>query len=198
MSSPKSQIFVTKLPHKVTEEDIRGLFSPYGAIASVSMKRSYCFVSYEDESVADEAIKECNGRTLHGAELVVERATSDRKRSKNPNGPKPDDECRKCGELGHWQNSCPSSSRRYRRRRSYSDSSRSRSRSRSRSNRKKEKRSHRDRDSKKDRKRGRSSSESSRRRSRSSSRSERKKPRRKSSRSEEKKRRSGRDKHKSR
>ena len=47
------------------------------------------------------AIQGVQGKKIRHRSFVAERA-DDKKRNKNPNGPQPDDECRKCGGLGHW------------------------------------------------------------------------------------------------
>lgn len=44
MSSKNPQIFVTRLPGNITQDELRRLFKKFGPIRSVSMKRGYGFV----------------------------------------------------------------------------------------------------------------------------------------------------------
>lgn len=44
MSSKNTQIFIAKLPKEAVEDDLREMFSPFGEIKSVIIKRGYAFV----------------------------------------------------------------------------------------------------------------------------------------------------------
>jgi RNA recognition motif-containing protein len=44
MSSKKNQIFITKLPRDITDEEVRKAFKKFGKVREVSIKRNYTFV----------------------------------------------------------------------------------------------------------------------------------------------------------
>lgn len=75
------RIYVGNLPFSATEEEVRGLFEPYGEIVSVAMIndretgrfRGFCFVEMADAD-ADEAIEALNGMDVGGRSLRVNEA----------------------------------------------------------------------------------------------------------------------------
>lgn len=74
------KIYVGNLSFDSTEDEIRNLFSQYGAVATVNMitdretgsPRGFCFV--EMDNGGDEAIKALDNRELGGRTLKVNEA----------------------------------------------------------------------------------------------------------------------------
>lgn len=75
-------IFVGNLDFRATEESIRSLFEPYGAVERVSVvtdrdtgrSRGFAFVEMTDSTEADKAINALNGTSLGGRALNVNEA----------------------------------------------------------------------------------------------------------------------------
>jgi RNA recognition motif-containing protein len=73
-------IYVGNLPYTANEDEVRGLFEPYGDVESVRLitdrdtgrPRGFGFVSMEDG--ADEAIAALNGTEMGGRTLTVNEA----------------------------------------------------------------------------------------------------------------------------
>jgi RNA recognition motif-containing protein len=74
-------IYVGNLPFSASEDDVRDLFSQYGAIHSVKMitdretgkPRGFCFVDI-DQDAANVAIEALNGKDFQGRNLRVNEA----------------------------------------------------------------------------------------------------------------------------
>lgn len=66
----------------------------------------YGFVEYEDPRDAEDAIKYCDGMRFLGGRMVVEFAKGPGRRGERSSN----DECFRCGKVGHWARDCPSSS----------------------------------------------------------------------------------------
>ena len=75
-------IFVGNLDFSATEDSIRSLFQPYGAIERVSVatdrdtgrSRGFAFVEMTDPTEADRAIEALNGTELGGRSLNINEA----------------------------------------------------------------------------------------------------------------------------
>lgn len=75
-------IFVGNLDFGATEESVRLLFQPYGAIERVNLvtdrdtgrSRGFAFVEMTDAAEADRAIEGLNGRQVDGRSLNVNEA----------------------------------------------------------------------------------------------------------------------------
>jgi cold-inducible RNA-binding protein len=75
-------IFVGNLDFGATEDSIRSLFQPYGAIERVNLvtdrdtgrSRGFAFVEMTDPGEADRAIEALNGTDLGGRSLNVNEA----------------------------------------------------------------------------------------------------------------------------
>ncbi|RPI19807.1 MAG: RNA-binding protein, partial [Acidobacteriales bacterium] len=75
-------IFVGNLDFSATEDSIRSLFEPYGAIERVSLvtdrdtgrSRGFAFVEMTNSDEADKAIAALNGTNLGGRALNVNEA----------------------------------------------------------------------------------------------------------------------------
>ena len=84
------KIYVGNLSFQATEDQVRGMFSEFGAIESLAMIndrdtgrfRGFAFVEMED-SAANAAIKALNGKEVENRELTVNEA---RPREERPAG----------------------------------------------------------------------------------------------------------------
>lgn len=84
------KIYVGNLSFQATEDEVRGMFSEFGAIESLAMIndretgrfRGFAFVEMED-SAANAAIKALNGKEVESRELTVNEA---RPREERPAG----------------------------------------------------------------------------------------------------------------
>ncbi|MDX1428657.1 MAG: RNA-binding protein [Rhodothermales bacterium] len=82
------KLYVGNLPWSVTEEDIRGLFSPIGEILSVSLiteretgrSRGFGFVEMSNDD-AKAAISRLNGQDFNGRQLRISEAEERIKRA---------------------------------------------------------------------------------------------------------------------
>jgi len=83
-------IYVGNLPYSIKDDRLKELFSQYGEVeaAKVIMDRfdgrskGYGFVEMPDNSEADQAIKQLNGKSIEGKSIKVNPANSRGKRSK--------------------------------------------------------------------------------------------------------------------
>ncbi len=75
-------IFVGNLAFTVTEQDLRQLFEPYGAVDTITIitdrdtgrSRGFGFVDMPDSRAAQSAIQGLHGKTLAGRTLNVSEA----------------------------------------------------------------------------------------------------------------------------
>lgn len=75
-------IYVGNLDFGATEETVRALFEPFGAIERVSLvtdrdtgrSRGFAFVEMADSAAADRAIEALNGANVGGRSLSVNEA----------------------------------------------------------------------------------------------------------------------------
>ena len=75
-------IYVGNLAYSVTDDDLRELFGEFGEVRTASVisdkvtgqSKGFGFVEMQDNSAADRAIKELNGRQVKGRALKVNEA----------------------------------------------------------------------------------------------------------------------------
>ncbi len=75
------KLYVGNLPFSTTEEDIRGLFEPFGPLESFNLItdrdtgrfRGFGFIELED-AAAESAMKELDGKDFEGRPLRVNEA----------------------------------------------------------------------------------------------------------------------------
>lgn len=87
-------IFVGNLPFGVTEDEVRGMFEPYGAVDRVNImtdretgrSRGFAFVEMSNEAEADRAITALNGKSLGGRALNINEARPRPERSAGGGG----------------------------------------------------------------------------------------------------------------
>ncbi|KAJ8336648.1 hypothetical protein SKAU_G00378680 [Synaphobranchus kaupii] len=68
------KLFVGNLALDTTQEELTGIFEPYGTVVSCSVLRQFAFVHLQGEGAAARAIQELNGREFRGRNLVVEES----------------------------------------------------------------------------------------------------------------------------
>ena len=79
---PCVNIFVGNLPFTTTDQDLRQLFEPYGAVEAVRIMtdretgraRGFGFVEMPDDRAAQTAIDALNGTSLAGRALTINEA----------------------------------------------------------------------------------------------------------------------------
>jgi len=183
---PRREIFVGNLHRAVNRRDIEDVFEKYGRLNRCDLKNrgagtAYCFVEFDEERDAEDALRAEHGKDLLGNAMVVEWAKSKGDRRERRAAPR-SLECYECGERGHFARDCRSRrggggggrdrrDSRERRRSDSRDRDRERRRSRSRS---------RDRRDSRERRRSRSGSRGSGYRGKSTSRGRSASPRSKS------------------
>ena len=82
------KLYVGSLPYSITEDELRDLFSPFGAIASARVitdkftgrSKGFGFVEMATEEDAQKAIDGNNGKEIEGRALVVSEAKAEKPR----------------------------------------------------------------------------------------------------------------------
>ena len=80
-----SKLYVGNLSYSVTNEDLKELFSNYGAVSEVKIieGKGFGFVEMSNQSEAEKAKKELNGSDFKGRNLRVEEARPPRDRRRS-------------------------------------------------------------------------------------------------------------------
>src|SRR5689334_16606370 len=87
-------IYVGNLDYSTTEQDLRGLFEPFGQVENVSVakdkfsgqSRGFGFVEMANDEEAEKAINELNGKQLGRRNLTVNEARPREARPPRPGG----------------------------------------------------------------------------------------------------------------
>lgn len=74
-----TKLFVGGLPYAMNDQDLQNLFSEYGAVASAVVitdrqtgrSKGFGFVELEDDSMAQKAVEEMNGKDVDGRSIAV-------------------------------------------------------------------------------------------------------------------------------
>ena len=77
-----NKLFVGNISFKMSEDDLKQLFSRSGTVVSVAIptdretgrKRGFAFVEMENPEAAQAAIDTFNGKTIDGREIVVNQS----------------------------------------------------------------------------------------------------------------------------
>jgi cold-inducible RNA-binding protein len=83
------KLYVGSLPYSLTEEELKDVFTPFGAVVSARIitdkmtgkSKGFGFVEMEEEEMANAAIEATHGSELHGRTLIVNIAHPEQKRT---------------------------------------------------------------------------------------------------------------------
>ncbi len=83
-----TKLFVGSLPYKTTDDDLNDLFASFGTVVSAHVlmdretgrSRGFGFIEMSDDTEAQAAIKELNGKDFEGRALIVNEARPQEKR----------------------------------------------------------------------------------------------------------------------
>lgn len=86
-----TKLYVGRLPYKYNDQDLANLFSAYGAVASSAVikdkmsgrSKGFGFVELDDDTAAQKAILELNGKDVEGLKIVVSVAQPREERPAN-------------------------------------------------------------------------------------------------------------------
>jgi len=91
-------IYVSNLDYKITEQDLKKLFSEYGEVSSVKVitdyntgySRGFAFIEMPNDAEAQKAIEKVNGAPLNNRELSVQVARPKEERPRRDTYPERD------------------------------------------------------------------------------------------------------------
>ena len=76
-SGDKNCVFLGNVPQDCRDVDIDRFFNGYGRLTQIVLKRGFCFVFFDEQRDAEDAVKELVGRKLRGEKITLEFAKGD-------------------------------------------------------------------------------------------------------------------------
>ena len=106
-----SRLFVSNLDNRVTRQDLEHLFSKYGHVEHVQVRKNRQgyfngFISFSSQRDAENAKQQTNNQYFQGRRLKVDYAHDGGKRG----GRGSERKCFKCGGFGHSEAHCTKNS----------------------------------------------------------------------------------------
>jgi len=91
MSMPRKELFIGGLPGSIQNQEIESIFEKYGKIVKCDVKNkgqgnSFCFVEFEEEHDAEEALNAENGKDIGGQPVSIEFAKGKMRRDDRDGG----------------------------------------------------------------------------------------------------------------
>ncbi|KAG8837612.1 hypothetical protein FRC18_008628, partial [Serendipita sp. 400] len=74
------RLYVGKLPMDARPDDLKDFFEPYGKMVDCRILTGFGFVEFETPKDAEDVVRNFNGKTFMGSELIVEQAKESRPR----------------------------------------------------------------------------------------------------------------------
>ncbi|KAH3846483.1 hypothetical protein DPMN_088784 [Dreissena polymorpha] len=74
-----TRVYVGHVSNNARERDVEKFFKGYGKIRDIMLKNGYCFVEFDDDRDADDAVYELNGKELCGERVSIEHARGTRR-----------------------------------------------------------------------------------------------------------------------
>lgn len=93
-NSSNKKLYVGSLPYSISEDELRDLFAPYGAVASVRIitdkftgqSKGFGFVEMTNADEAAKAVQGVNGTQVGGRTLIVNDARPEQRRERSFGG----------------------------------------------------------------------------------------------------------------
>lgn len=72
------RLYVGKLPVDARPEEVKSFFEGYGTMVDCRILTGFGFIEFETEKDADDVVRNFNGKSFMGSEIIVEFAKDSR------------------------------------------------------------------------------------------------------------------------